>query len=95
MIHSVVATATVQTSHRANSGVQITGKVLNVNVLEGERFRQGQVLLFLEASEAQVALLATQLGVRQAQTQSALAQRLANDDHDLEQDMAMMALVPG
>ena len=66
MVHTVVATATVQTPHRASSGVQITGKVLAVNVLEGERFRQGQVLLTLEGSEAQAALDAAQLGVRQA-----------------------------
>jgi HlyD family secretion protein len=67
MVHTVVATATVQTPHRASSGVQITGKVWVVNVMEGDRFRQGQTLLSLDDREAQAALTAAELGVRQAE----------------------------
>jgi HlyD family secretion protein len=67
MVHTVVATATVQTQHRANSGVQISGKVVAVNVMEGDRFRQGQTLLRLDDREAQAALTAADLGVRQAE----------------------------
>ncbi len=67
MVHTVVATATVQTQHRASSGVQISGKVVAVNVMEGDRFRQGQTLLRLDDREAQAALTAADLGVRQAE----------------------------
>ena len=67
MVHTVVATATVQTQHRASSGVQISGKVMAVNVMEGDRFRQGQTLLSLDDREAQAALAAAQLSVRQAE----------------------------
>ncbi len=67
MVRSVVATATVQTPHRASSGVQIAGKVRAVNVMEGDRFRQGQILLSLDDAETQAALAAAELGVRQAQ----------------------------
>ena len=52
LVHSVVATATVQTQHRANVGVQIAGKVQTVHVKEGERFQVGQILLNLDNSEA-------------------------------------------
>jgi len=55
MVHTVVATATVQTPHRASSGVQIAGKVAAVNVQEGDHFRRGQVLLSLDDREAQAA----------------------------------------
>ena len=67
MVRSVVATATVQTPHRASSGVQIAGKVRAVNVMEGDRFRRGQILLTLDDAETQAALAAAELGVRQAQ----------------------------
>jgi HlyD family secretion protein len=67
LVHSVVATATSQTQHRANAGVQIAGKVLTVQVKEGERFRQGQILLQLDDSEARSALAAAELAVRQAE----------------------------
>lgn len=67
MVHSVVATATVQTPHRASSGMQIAGQVKAVNVLEGDHFRQGQVLLSLEDREAQAAMAAAELGVHQAE----------------------------
>lgn len=67
LVHSVVATATSQTQHRANAGVQIAGKVLMVHVKEGERFRQGQPLLQLDDNEARSALAAAELAVRQAE----------------------------
>ncbi len=67
MVHTVVATATVQTPHRASSGVQIAGKVAAVNVQEGDHFRRGQVLLSLDDREAQAAWVGAELGVRQAE----------------------------
>lgn len=67
LVHSVVATATVQTQHRANMGVQIAGKVQAVNVTEGERFQAGQTLLRLDDNEARSAWAAAELAVRQAE----------------------------
>lgn len=67
MVHSVVATATVQTQHRANVGVQIAGKVLAVNVMEGDRFQPGQTLLRLDDSEARSTWTAAEMAVRQAE----------------------------
>ena len=67
LVHSVVATATSQTQHRANAGVQIAGKVLAVPVKEGERFQQGQTLLQLDDSETRSALAAAELAVQQAE----------------------------
>jgi HlyD family secretion protein len=67
LIHSVVATATVQTRHRANAGVQVVGKVAAVFVMEGERIRAGQTLLQLDDREARSALAAADLAVRQAE----------------------------
>lgn len=67
LVHSVVATATVQTRHRANMGVQIAGKVQAVEVTEGDRFQAGQTLLRLDDSEARSAWLAADLAVRQAE----------------------------
>lgn len=67
MVQSVVATATVQTRHRANVGVQLAGTVREVGVVEGERFRQGQVLLRLDDREARAAMQAAELAVRQAE----------------------------
>jgi HlyD family secretion protein len=67
LVHSVVASATVQTQHRANVGVQIAGKVQTVQVTEGERFQVGQVLLQLDNSEAHASWAAAELAVRQAE----------------------------
>jgi HlyD family secretion protein len=67
LVHSVVATAMVQTQHRANAGVQISGKVLAVQVMEGDRIHQGQTLLRLDDSEVRSALAAAELGVQQAE----------------------------
>lgn len=67
LVHSVVATATVQTQHRANLGVQIAGKVLAVQVVEGERIGRGQILLRLDDVELRSALAAAELGVQQAE----------------------------
>ena len=67
LVHSVVATATVQTQHRANAGVQIAGKVMAVEVMEGDRIRQGQVLLRLDDSEMRSALAVAELGAQQAE----------------------------
>jgi len=67
LVHSVVATATVQNQHRANAGVQIAGKVLAVHVMEGDHFQRGQKLLSLDDSEARASMVAAELAVRQAE----------------------------
>ena len=67
LVHSVVATATVQTRHRANAGVQMAGKVIAVNVVEGERIRAGQILLQLDDREARSTTAAADLAVQQAE----------------------------
>jgi len=67
LVHSVVATATVQTQHRANAGVQIAGKVVAVYVMEGDRIRQGQTLLKLDDTESRSAVMAADLAVQQAE----------------------------
>lgn len=67
LVHSVVATATVQTQHRANLGVQIAGKVQAVKVIEGQHVQAGQILLELDDLEARSAWTAAELAVRQAE----------------------------
>lgn len=67
LIQSVVATATVQTQHRANVGVQMAGTVVAVNVMEGDRIRPGQSLLRLDDREVRAAALAAELAVKQAE----------------------------
>lgn len=67
LVQSVVATATVQTQHRANVGVQISGTVVAVSVVEGDRIREGQSLLRLNDREARAATIAAEQAVRQAE----------------------------
>jgi len=67
LVHSVVATATVQAQHRATVGAQIAGKVQSVQVTEGEHFQAGQILLRLEDNEARAAWTAAEQAVRQAE----------------------------
>ncbi len=67
LVQSVVATATVQTRHRASMGVQIVGTVLAVPVVEGERVRAGQVLLRLDDREARAAVNAAERAAQQAE----------------------------
>ena len=67
LVQSVVATATVQTQHRANVGVQIAGTVMAVQVMEGDRVRAGQPLLRLDDREVRAAANAAELAVKQAE----------------------------
>ena len=98
LVQSVVATATVQTRHRANMGVQIAGTVEEVPVMEGDTFKSGQLLLQLDDREARAAADAAVLAVRQAelrwqqwhdvlapQAQEAVKQALANQVQALAQ----------
>lgn len=66
LVQSVVATATVQTRHRATVGVQLAGTVVAVTVMEGDRIQPGQLLLRLDDRELQAAAKAAELAVQQA-----------------------------
>jgi HlyD family secretion protein len=67
LVHSVVATATVQTRHRATVGVQMAGTVVAVQVMEGDRIQPGQGLLQLDDRELRAAAQAAELAVTQAE----------------------------
>lgn len=67
LVQSIVATATVQSQHRANVGVQMAGRVVAVHVMEGDRIRPGQSLLRLDDQEVRAAALAAELAVHQAE----------------------------
>jgi HlyD family secretion protein len=63
----VVASGRVETPHRVDLGVQITGTVLRVPVVEGQSVTAGQTLIELEAAELRAALAQADLAVAQAQ----------------------------
>lgn len=67
LVQSVVATATVQSRHRATVGVQMVGTVVAVHVMEGDRVRPGQSLLRLDDRELRAAANAAELAVNQAE----------------------------
>lgn len=65
-VQSVVASGRVETPHRADVGVQITGTVRRVPVVEGQSVTAGTVLIELEASELQAALGQAERSVQSA-----------------------------
>jgi HlyD family secretion protein len=69
-VQSVVASGRVETPHRVNIGVQITGTVLTVPVNEGQQVRADTLLIELESSELQATVSQAQRAV-----QSAIAQQ--------------------
>ncbi len=66
VIETVVATGSVQTPYRVQIQSQITGTVASVNVDEGQRVTKGQLLVSIEDSELQGALVQAQGAVAQA-----------------------------
>ena len=66
LVRSVVASARVQAPHRVELGAQLTGTVRQVLVREGQSVQAGQLLLVLDASEAQANWQAADLAVQQA-----------------------------
>lgn len=82
-VQSVVASGRVETPHRVNVGVQITGTVLRVPVSEGQSVAAGDTLIELEASELSAARVQAELGVRLAQANHAAAQRALVRSRDL------------
>ena len=65
-VQSVVASGRVETPHRADVGVQITGTVRRVPVVDGQSVTAGTVLIELEASELQAALGQAERSVQSA-----------------------------
>ena len=66
-MQTVVASGQVQNPHRIDVGVQITGTVLNIPVLEGQHVNKGDLLIELESTELRAALKQAHLSVEQAQ----------------------------
>ncbi len=66
-VQTVVASGQVQNPHRIDVGVQITGTVLNIPVLEGQYVKKGDLLIELQSTELRAALRQSQLSVEQAQ----------------------------
>lgn len=71
-VQSVVASGHVETPHRIDVGAQITGTVVGVPVSEGQRVKQGDVLIELDGAE----MLASeqQAGIAVAQARKRLRQ---------------------
>lgn len=80
-VQSVVASGRVQTPHRIDIGAQVTGTVVRVPVAEGQAVRAGEVLVELDATEAQAA-------VQQAQTAVAQAQAKLRQLHEVQAPVA-------
>ncbi len=80
-VQSVVASGRVQTPHRVDIGAQVTGTVVRVPVAEGQAVRAGEVLVELDATEAQAA-------VQQAQTAVAQAQAKLRQLHEVQAPVA-------
>jgi HlyD family secretion protein len=66
-VQSIVASGHVETPHRVNIGVQVTGTVRQVPVAEGQSVRAGQVLIELESAEWRAVLAQAEAAVAQAQ----------------------------
>ena len=66
-VQTVVASGQVKNPHRNDVGVQITGTVLNIPVLEGQHVNKGDLLIELESTELRAALKQAHLSVEQAQ----------------------------
>lgn len=67
IVQSVVASGRVAKPHRIDIGAQIMGTVRAVPVAEGETVQAGQVLIELDAREAQALVRQAQLAVAQAE----------------------------
>jgi HlyD family secretion protein len=71
-VQTVVATGHVETPHRLDIGVQITGTVLRVPVTEGQAVKAGDLLVELEASELNA--IGRQANMAMVQAQARLRQ---------------------
>ncbi|WP_158272861.1 efflux RND transporter periplasmic adaptor subunit [Limnohabitans sp. T6-5] len=67
LVQTVVATGRVQTPHRVDIGAQITATVARVGVTEGQKVRQGEVLIELVSTELNALQQQADMAVVQAQ----------------------------
>ena len=66
-VQTVVASGRIESPHRVELGVQLTGTVMAVPVQEGQNVTTGQVLIQLENAELRASLRQAELAVTQAQ----------------------------
>ena len=66
-VQSVVATGHVETPHRVDVGVQITGTVIRIPVSEGQNVKLGDVLIELDPAELRASEQQAGIAVSQAQ----------------------------
>ena len=66
-VQTVVASGRIESPHRVELGVQLTGTVMAVPVKEGQNVTSGQVLIQLEDAELRASLRQAELAVSQAQ----------------------------
>ena len=66
-VQTVVASGRIESPHRVELGVQLTGTVMAVPVQEGQNVTAGQVLIQLEDTELRASLRQAELAVSQAQ----------------------------
>jgi HlyD family secretion protein len=66
-VQTVVASGRVETPHRVEVGVQVTGTVRRVPVAEGQTVLAGQTLIELDDGEARATLAQAERAVQQAQ----------------------------
>ncbi len=66
-VQTVVASGRIESPHRVEVGVQLTGTVQAVPVQEGQNVSAGQVLIQLEDAELRASLRQAELAVSQAQ----------------------------
>lgn len=66
-VQSVVATGHVETPHRVDVGVQITGTVVRIPVIEGQNVKRGDILIELDPAELRASEQQAGIAVSQAQ----------------------------
>jgi HlyD family secretion protein len=66
LVRTLQFSARVASASRVDVGATVTGRVLQVAVIEGAQVKQGDLLLRLESEELQAALAQAQAGERQA-----------------------------
>lgn len=67
VVRSVVASGRIATPYRVDIGAQVTGVVAKIPVEQGQKVKAGEVLIELEAAEAQATVRQARTAVDQAQ----------------------------
>lgn len=88
----LTASGYVVAQRRAAVASKATGRLVQLNVREGSRVRQGDVIARLDASDVQAAMAAAQAGVRQAEAGLGQAQvELVNAQAELTRSKGLQA----